>query len=140
MGGASRCLQVAVALACLAACGEPRVVDEGSRVRCATTKGDILIEMTPHRGPMGAQRFMDLIDAGFFTDIPLFRVVKGFLVQYGIPGRMEAKEQWQHWVSTHIEDDPHPMPAKKSIVCRHAPHPHFSPPPPPQFLREPHPT
>eukprot|EP01060_Flectonema_neradi_P008341 TRINITY_DN15961_c0_g1_i1.p1 TRINITY_DN15961_c0_g1~~TRINITY_DN15961_c0_g1_i1.p1 ORF type:complete len:325 (+),score=66.79 TRINITY_DN15961_c0_g1_i1:53-976(+) len=78
-----------------------------THVSCSATTGDFLIEMTPERGPIGAQRFLELVEDGFFTDIPMFRVLPGFLVQYGIPGRMDLKSTWEKWTSTRIKDDPH---------------------------------
>ena len=112
----SRVVFCVVAVLCSVPAVQPEgVVGEEVRVRCETTTGPILIKMTPERGPLGAQRFMELVEGGFFADVPLFRVVKGFLVQYGIPGHYAEKNK--RWTDHTIKDDPHPQPAGRSVVC-----------------------
>lgn len=72
-----------------------------SKVVCDTTKGSITIDV--HRGwaPIGADRFIDLVKDGFYTDIAFFRCVKQFLVQFGI----SDKENMKHWHNEEIKDD-----------------------------------
>mmetsp|Transcript_20089 Transcript_20089/g.19387 ORF Transcript_20089/g.19387 Transcript_20089/m.19387 type:complete len:385 (+) Transcript_20089:170-1324(+) len=72
-----------------------------SKVVCDTTKGSITIEV--HRGwaPLGADRFIDLVKDGFFTDIAFFRCVERFLTQFGI----SDKENMKHWHNNEIKDD-----------------------------------
>ena len=88
-----------------------------TRVSCSATTGNFLIQMTPEKGPIGAKRFLELVEDGFFTEIPMFRVLPGFLVQYGIPGRMDLKANWEKWTSSRIKDDPHLGPNNKDVVC-----------------------
>src|SRR5437660_1383893 len=52
--------------------------------RLNTTKGAIVIHVTRAWAPNGADRFYNLVRAGFYTDAPFFRVVPGFMVQFGI--------------------------------------------------------
>eukprot|EP01064_Diplonema_japonicum_P004701 TRINITY_DN1308_c0_g2_i1.p1 TRINITY_DN1308_c0_g2~~TRINITY_DN1308_c0_g2_i1.p1 ORF type:complete len:259 (+),score=24.07 TRINITY_DN1308_c0_g2_i1:68-844(+) len=87
----------------------------GMRIKCGTTAGDFVVEMTPSRGPLGAQRFVDLVEDEFFTEIPLFRVVPGFLVQYGIPGIVSNKERHKKWIEGRIKDDPHPEGGRSQV-------------------------
>ncbi len=54
------------------------------RVKLATTKGDILIEVTRAWAPRGADRFYNLVRAGFFTDCAFYRVIPGFMAQFGV--------------------------------------------------------
>jgi hypothetical protein len=64
--------------------GLTEAISEGPNpavVVCETTKGDIEITVTASRSPIGAARFLELVAAGFYSDVALFRVVKGFLVQ-----------------------------------------------------------
>jgi peptidyl-prolyl cis-trans isomerase A (cyclophilin A) len=71
-------------------------------VECETTKGSITIEVIPSWAPLGAARFLELIDDNFFTDIALFRCVPRFLAQFGISDNPERK----HWHNDVIRDDP----------------------------------
>jgi cyclophilin family peptidyl-prolyl cis-trans isomerase len=71
-------------------------------VRCATTKGQLVIEVHPEWAPLGAEHFLTLVDAGFYTDIALYRSVRAFLVQFGISDLKEHKV----WHGKRIPDDP----------------------------------
>ena len=73
-----------------------------SRVACTTTKGDFELEIYRSWSPLGADRFVELVNDGFYTDIGLFRCVKKFLTQFGITD----KPQYKHWHNNAIEDDP----------------------------------
>jgi cyclophilin family peptidyl-prolyl cis-trans isomerase len=53
--------------------------------------------------PLGADRFYALINAGFFNNSAFFRVVPGFVVQFGISG---SKAENQKWLHSSILDDP----------------------------------
>src|SRR5437763_16605687 len=54
-----------------------------------TTKGDFTIEVHRDWAPVGADRFYNLVKSGYFTDVAFFRVIKGFMVQFGIHGAPE---------------------------------------------------
>lgn len=73
------------------------------KVKMATTKGDFTIEVHRDWAPNGADRFYNLVKAGFFTDLAFFRVVKGFMVQFGIHGDPKVSRAWR---SASIKDDP----------------------------------
>jgi peptidyl-prolyl cis-trans isomerase A (cyclophilin A) len=68
-----------------------------------TTKGRFVV--TVHRGwaPRGADRFYNLVQARFFDGVEFFRVVKGFVVQFGISGYPKVSRAWQY---AGIKDDP----------------------------------
>lgn len=61
--------------------------------------------MTVHRAwsPRGADRFYNLVHARFFDGVTFFRVVKGFVVQFGISPDPVVSAAWQ---SATIKDDP----------------------------------
>lgn len=72
------------------------------RVKCMTTKGPLVIEVYRDWAPLGADRFLELVKDGFFTDIAFFRCVRGFLTQFGISDDPSKK----HWHRKEIKDDP----------------------------------
>ena len=73
------------------------------RVRFETTKGPFVVEVIREWAPNGADRFYNLVKLGFFTDMAFFRVVSGFMVQFGIPGDPTVSEKWK---DAAIQDDP----------------------------------
>lgn len=86
-----RCYVLAGAFAsltCTLAHADPKPVS----VNCKTTKGDLDIAVQPAWSPLGAARFLQLVDDGFFTNVPLFRCVNNFICQFGaIPPHPGAK-------------------------------------------------
>jgi peptidyl-prolyl cis-trans isomerase A (cyclophilin A) len=73
------------------------------KVKMSTTKGDFTIEVHRDWAPKGADRFYNLVKLGYFTDIAFFRVIKGFMVQFGIHGDPNISKQWR---DARIQDDP----------------------------------
>jgi peptidyl-prolyl cis-trans isomerase A (cyclophilin A) len=68
-----------------------------------TTKGNITIEVTRSLAPNGADRFYNLVRSGFFKDVAFFRVIKGFMCQFGIHGDPAVSAKWRQ---ANIQDDP----------------------------------
>lgn len=68
-----------------------------------TTKGDLRIRVTRSWAPLGADRFYNLVTAGYFKQIAFFRVIEGFMAQFGIHGDPEVNAAWR---SARISDDP----------------------------------
>lgn len=68
-----------------------------------TTKGKFTIEVTRSLAPNGADRFYNLVKSGYFKDIALFRVIKGFMCQFGIHGDPAVSAKWR---GANIQDDP----------------------------------
>ena len=60
-----------------------------------TTKGDFVIEVHRDWSPLGADRFYNLVKIGYFNDVAFFRVVKGFMVQFGIHGDPAVNRAWR---------------------------------------------
>ncbi len=71
-------------------------------VDCQTSKGPLRIEVHRNWAPLGADRFLELVQDQFFTDIAFFRCVKRFLTQFGISDKPDKK----HWHNKNIPDDP----------------------------------
>jgi peptidyl-prolyl cis-trans isomerase A (cyclophilin A) len=76
---------------------------ETYRAKFETTKGNFTVEVTRAWAPLGADRFYGLIKSGFYNGARFFRVVPGFVVQFGIPGDPALARQWR---SANIADDP----------------------------------
>jgi len=68
-----------------------------------TTKGKITIEVTRSLAPNGADRFYNLVKSGYFTDIAFFRVIPGFMCQFGMSGDPAITAKWS---GASIPDDP----------------------------------
>ncbi len=68
-----------------------------------TTKGDFVIEVTRSWSPRGADRFYNLVKYHYFDNAAFFRVVPGFVVQFGISARPEVSRAWRN---SNIPDDP----------------------------------
>ena len=73
------------------------------KVKMETTKGDFVIEVHRDWSPLGADRFYNLVKLGYFTDIAFFRVVNGFMVQFGIHGDPAVNQKWR---GATFKDDP----------------------------------
>ena len=68
-----------------------------------TTKGKFTIEVTRSLSPNGADRFYNLVRSGYFKDIAFFRVIPGFMCQFGIHGDPDVAAKWRE---ANIADDP----------------------------------
>ncbi len=73
------------------------------KAKFTTTKGEIVIEVTRAWAPLGADRFYNLVKNGFYTDAAFFRVLPGFVAQFGIPARPDVARVWS---GARIGDDP----------------------------------
>jgi peptidyl-prolyl cis-trans isomerase A (cyclophilin A) len=72
-------------------------------VKFTTTKGPFVVTVHRAWAPLGADRFYNLVRAKFFDGVSFFRVVKGFVVQFGIsPSPAISKV----WTANTIKDDP----------------------------------
>jgi peptidyl-prolyl cis-trans isomerase A (cyclophilin A) len=68
-----------------------------------TTKGKFVIDVHRTRAPRAADRFYNLVKSHFFDGAKLFRVVPGFVVQFGISPYPKVSAAWQRAT---IPDDP----------------------------------
>jgi|ERR1043166_7023159 peptidyl-prolyl cis-trans isomerase A (cyclophilin A) len=76
---------------------------ESFKVKFDTTKGNFTVEVTRSLAPNGADRFYNLVRSGYFKDIAFFRVISGFMCQFGIHGDPKVSAAWR---SAQIPDDP----------------------------------
>jgi len=73
------------------------------KVRFETGKGDFLVAFHPANAPRGVKRVRELVAAGFYDGCAFFRVIPGFVVQFGINGDPAENRRWR---DRRIADDP----------------------------------
>ncbi len=73
------------------------------KAKFTTTQGDFVVEVHRDWAPLGADRFYNLVKYGFYTDASFFRVISGFMVQFGIPAKPAIAHAWE---KANIKDDP----------------------------------
>jgi peptidyl-prolyl cis-trans isomerase A (cyclophilin A) len=73
------------------------------KVKFDTSKGTFVIEVHRDWAPNGADRFYNLVKNGFYNDARFFRVIDGFMVQFGINGNPKISQVWRE---ANIPDDP----------------------------------
>ena len=65
------------------------------KVKFDTTKGAFVIQVTRAWAPHGADRFYNLVKNGFYDNVRFFRVISGFMVQFGINGDPQLSARWR---------------------------------------------
>ena len=83
------------------------------QVNLETSKGPVTIEVHREWAPIGADHFYNLVKTGFFDNARFFRVVRGFVVQFGIAANPETHRLWQN---TSLRDDPVAQPNSRGMV------------------------
>lgn len=83
------------------------------KVRFETTKGAFVVDVTRDWAPNGADRFYNLVKNGFFDETRFFRVIAGFMVQFGIHGNPQVAAQWR---AARIPDDPVKQSNKRGFI------------------------
>ncbi len=73
------------------------------KARFTTTAGDFVVEVHRDWAPLGADRFYNLVKNGYFTNASFFRVVPGFVVQFGLSPNPAYNKVWK---DANIQDDP----------------------------------
>jgi peptidyl-prolyl cis-trans isomerase A (cyclophilin A) len=73
------------------------------RVKFHTSAGDFIVRVERAWSPRGADRFHNLVKHGFYDGVRFFRVVDGFVAQFGIHGEPRVSEAWRE---ARIDDDP----------------------------------
>ena len=71
--------------------------------RFDTSKGVFVIQVTRAWAPHAADRFFNLVKNGFYDGARFFRVLDGFMAQFGLNGTPEIQRPWQ---SAGIPDEP----------------------------------
>lgn len=90
--------------ACSAAAQKPpnETAPATFRVNFDTSRGPVVVEVTRALAPNGADRFYNLVKAKYFDGARFFRVVPGFMVQFGLAADPAVTKTWD----VPIQDDP----------------------------------
>jgi peptidyl-prolyl cis-trans isomerase A (cyclophilin A) len=83
------------------------------KVKFTTSKGDFVVEVQRDWAPVGADRFYNLVKNGFYEDTRFFRVIKGFMVQFGISGDPAINAVMQE---ARLNDDPVKQSNKRGYI------------------------
>jgi cyclophilin family peptidyl-prolyl cis-trans isomerase len=73
------------------------------KARFETSKGAFVIDVRREWAPNGADRFYNLVKNGFYDGVRFFRVLDGFMAQFGINGDPKISAAWRE---ARIQDDP----------------------------------
>src|SRR5262245_55315231 len=65
------------------------------RARFATTKGDFVIAVHRAWAPLGADRFYNLVRSGYYDGVRFFRVIPGFMAQFGLHADTAVTSAWR---------------------------------------------
>jgi peptidyl-prolyl cis-trans isomerase A (cyclophilin A) len=83
------------------------------KAKFETTKGPFVVEVHREWAPLGADRFYNLVKAGFYDDGRLFRVIPDFMVQFGINGNTAVQSKW---LNANLKDDPVKQSNKRGFI------------------------
>lgn len=83
------------------------------KVKFDTSKGAFVVEVHRDWAPNGADRFYNLVKNGFYNDARFFRVISGFMVQFGINGNPQLSKVWR---DANIKDDPVKASNKRGMI------------------------
>jgi peptidyl-prolyl cis-trans isomerase A (cyclophilin A) len=73
------------------------------KVKLQTTRGDVVILVHRDWSPLGADHFYELVRMGYYDNNAFYRVIKGFVVQFGMNGDPGVNKSWSQIT---IKDDP----------------------------------
>ena len=97
--------------------GNPAALTEQApatyKARFDTNKGAFVVDVRREWAPVGADRFYNLVKSGFFDDNRFFRVISGFMVQFGINGTPQVSAPWRN---AQIKDDPVKQSTKRGFI------------------------
>ncbi len=92
---------------------KPEKAPDVFKVRFETTKGDFVIEVHKEWAPRGADHFYELVQNHFYDGARFFRVVRRYIVQFGINGDPKTQSLWGQM---QIRDDPVKQSNKRGYV------------------------
>lgn len=84
------------------------------RVRLETTKGEVVLEIRRAWSPRGVDRFFNLVQAGYYDDVRITRVVAPKWAQFGIHGDPRIAKIWR---DRPIPDDPRAISNERGTIA-----------------------
>ena len=97
--------------------GNPAALKEQAppvyKVEFDTSKGPFVVEVHRDWAPNGADRFYNLVKNGFYDNVRFFRVVEGFMAQFGVNGDPKVSAIWRE---ARMKDDPVRISNKRTFV------------------------
>lgn len=108
MRGAFQTIWIGAALL-LAGCSSSTPQAQGAhapdvyKVDLDTSKGPVVIEVHRAWAPLGADRFYELVKSGYYDGARFFRVLPGFMAQFGIAADPKTTAKWK---DANLQDDP----------------------------------
>ena len=97
--------------------GNPAALKEQAppvyKVEFDTSKGSFVVEVHRDWAPNGADRFYNLVKNGFYDNTRFFRVIEGFMAQFGVNGDPKVSAVWRE---SRIKDDPVKVSNKRTFV------------------------
>ena len=118
MKSSAVCLCVLAAFS-LASCSTPVIPLPNEKapatfgVTLDTSRGPVGLEVTRADGPIGADRFYNLVKSQYFDGARFFRVVPGFVAQFGVAGDPKVYAKWD----VPIQDDPVLVSNTRGTLC-----------------------
>jgi len=92
---------------------EPMRSPETFQVRFETSKGPFTVAVTRANAPHGVDRLHELVTIGYFSGVRFFRMMPGFIVQFGIHGDPAVNAAWS---KATIPDDPRRVPNARGTL------------------------
>lgn len=89
--------------------------------RFETTKGVVRIQVTREWAPLGADRFYNLVKAGYYDGVTFHRVIPGFMAEFGINGDPWVNAAWRQAT---LRDEPVRKPNERGRVSFSKNEPH----------------
>jgi len=97
--------------------GNPAALNEPAptlyKAKFDTSKGVFVVEVHRDWAPNGADRFYNLVKNGFYDNARFFRVISGFMVQFGINADPKLSAVWRQ---ARITDDPVKQSNKRGMI------------------------
>ena len=78
-----------------------------------TSKGNFTVHAHRDWAPLGVDRFYHLVRVGYYDDVRFFRVLRGFMAQFGVHGNPRVNAAWE---ALRLEDDPVKQSNRRGMV------------------------
>lgn len=92
------------------------ILTQKRTINMVTNEGTVVLEVYPEAAPNAVARFLELVESGFYNDIPVSRVVKvpaPFVAQFGINWRKPHNA----WEKKTFKDDPSLFSLERGTLC-----------------------